>query len=81
MKNWRHTQRKRDLNWAQALRWQMMLPPESRNQKLVQRLKKEGGGVRIIFLCTGCMVRLKWGDDNGTGKQYRKSYSEHERAA
>ena len=45
MKNWRHTQRKRDLNWAQALRWQMMLPPESRNHKLVQRLKKKLEGL------------------------------------
>lgn len=41
MKRWQNTKRKRDLNWAQALTWQMMLPPESQDQKLVKRIKKK----------------------------------------
>ena len=40
MKNWKHTQRKRAVNWANALSWQMMLPPESRDEKLIRRLRK-----------------------------------------
>lgn len=41
MKNWRNTQRKRNLNWSQVLLWQSMLPPESRDHKLIERIKKK----------------------------------------
>lgn len=41
MNQWQSRQRKRDLNWAQVLEWQMMLPPESQDQKLVERIKKK----------------------------------------
>lgn len=45
MKNWKSNRRKTEYNWASALAWELMLPPESQNKKRVERLRKKVKGL------------------------------------
>jgi hypothetical protein len=45
VKNWKGNRRKTECNWASALSWELMLPPESRNKKRIERLRKRVKGL------------------------------------
>jgi hypothetical protein len=45
MKNWNQTRRKTEYSWASALAWELILPPESRNKKRIERLRKRVKGL------------------------------------
>ena len=45
MKNWNQTRRKTEYNWSAALSWELMLPPESRNKKRIEKLKRKVQGL------------------------------------
>jgi len=45
MKSWKGNRRKTEYNWASALARELMLPPESRNKKRIEKLKRKVKGL------------------------------------